>query len=128
MRTLPNAESKREATYSGPAPAPWFAADAMRWIVERGVASLVVDLPSLDRADDGGRLAAHRLYWGLPPGSVDSREATRGQALVTELAYVPDAVRDGFYLLNLQVASFATDAAPSRPVIYATHEITMAQP
>ena len=27
------------------------------------------DLPSLDRADDGGHLAAHRVYWGLPAGS-----------------------------------------------------------
>jgi kynurenine formamidase len=125
VRTLPNGVAKRQATYSGPAPAAWFAPDAMRWIVERNVTSLVVDLPSLDRADDGGRLAAHRLYWGLPTGSVESREATRGQALVTELAYVPDTVRDGFYLLDLQVASFATDAAPSRPVLYAAQELTV---
>ncbi len=84
--------------------------------------SLVVDLPSLDRADDGGHLVAHRTYWGLPPASVDARQAARPAALVTELAYMPDSIPDGLYLLDLQVPAFATDAAPSRPVIYAVTE------
>ena len=119
IRTLPNAADKRHRAYSGsPSPAPYFLTEAMRWLVEHGVNSLVVDLPSLDRADDGGHLAAHREYWGLPPGSRDAAEATRGQALVTELAYVPDSVPDGLYLLDLQVPAFGSDAAPSRPVLY----------
>ncbi len=119
IRTLPNGTDKRHRAYSGsPSPAPYFLPEAMRWLVERGVNSLVVDLPSLDRADDGGRLAAHREYWGLPPGCEDAAQATRGQALVTELAYVPDSVPDGLYLLDLQVPAFGSDAAPSRPVLY----------
>ena len=118
VRTLPNPPGKRHRAYTGSAPAPYFTPDAMRWIVERGVTSLVVDLPSLDRADDGGALAAHRVYWGLPAGATRSDLAARGSALVTELAYVPDAAADGLYLLDLQVPPFATDAAPSRPVIY----------
>jgi len=125
IRTLPNDADKRRRAYSGsPSPAAYFLPDAMRWLVERGVHSLVVDLPSLDRADDGGRLAAHREYWGLPPGSVDATEATRGQALVTELAYVPDSVTDGLYLLDLQVPAFGSDAAPSRPVLYPLQSIS----
>jgi hypothetical protein len=118
LRTLPNDAGKRTRAYAGGAPAPYFQVDAMRWIVERGVTSLVVDLPSLDRADDGGRLAAHRVYWGLPAGSTEARQATRGEALVTELAFVPDAVADGLYLLDLHLPAFVTDAAPSRPVLY----------
>ncbi|MGB7738903.1 MAG: cyclase family protein [Steroidobacteraceae bacterium] len=119
IRTLPNGADKRHRAYSGsPSPAPYFLPEAMRWLVERGVDSLVVDLPSLDRADDGGHLAAHREYWGLPPGSDDAARATRGRALVTELAYVPDSVPDGLYLLDLQVPAFGSDAAPSRPVLY----------
>jgi kynurenine formamidase len=119
IRTLPNDLEKRHRAYSGsPSPAPYFLPDAMRWLVEREVTSLVVDLPSLDRADDGGHLAAHRVYWGLPPGSDDAAQATRGRALVTELAYVPDLVPDGLYLLDLQVPAFGADAAPSRPVLY----------
>jgi hypothetical protein len=96
----------------------------MHWVVERGVTSLVVDLPSLDRADDGGTLAAHRVFWGLPVGALDARQARRGRALVTELAYVPDHVPDGLYLLDLQVPAFAADAAPSRPVLYPVTEAT----
>jgi arylformamidase len=119
IRTLPNGTDKRHRAYSGsPSPAPYFLPEAMQWLVERGVNSLVVDLPSLDRADDGGRLAAHREYWGLPPDSDDATQATRSQALVTELAYVPDLVADGLYLLDLQVPAFGSDAAPSRPVLY----------
>jgi kynurenine formamidase len=124
VRTLPNDAGKRYRQYAGPCPAPYFTADAMRWIVERGVSSLVVDLPSLDRADDGGALAAHRVYWGLPPSARDARQARRGRALVTELAYVPSHAPDGLYLLDLHVPAFAADAAPSRPVLYLVHEVT----
>jgi hypothetical protein len=94
----------------------------MQWIVERGVSSLVVDLPSLDRAEDGGVLAAHRIYWGLPFSERDPQLAARGRALVTELAYVPPAVPDGLYLLDLHVPAFDADAAPSRPVLYPVEE------
>jgi len=119
IRTLPNSPDKRHRAYSGsPSPAPYFLPDTVRWLVERAVSSLVVDLPSLDRADDGGHLAAHREFWGLPQGSDDAAAATRGWALVTELAYVPDSVPDGLYLLDLQVPAFGADAAPSRPVLY----------
>ncbi len=124
IRTLPNGVDKRHRAYSGsPSPAPYFLPEAMQWLVERRIDSLVVDLPSLDRADDGGRLAAHRVYWGLPPGSDDAAQAARGKALVTELAYVPDAVADGLYLLDLQVPAFGADAAPSRPVLYPLQSI-----
>lgn len=123
VRTLPNDPVKAHRTYVGPCPAPYFTPDAMHWVVERGVTSLVVDLPSLDRAEDGGALTAHRIFWGLPPAALDAHQARRGRALVTEFAYVPDAAPDGLYLLDLQVPAFGTDAAPSRPVLYPVTEI-----
>jgi len=122
VRTRPNDPAKRARTYAGDCPAPYFTPDAMRWVVARDVVSLVVDLPSLDRADDGGTLAAHRLFWGLPPGARDARQARRRRALVTELAYVPEAAPDGLYLLELHVPAFGADAAPSRPVLYPVTE------
>jgi hypothetical protein len=122
VRTMPNDPQKRHHHYEGPAPAPWFHTDAIDWMASRDVASLVVDLPSLDRGDDAS-LAAHRAYWGLPAGTQRAADATRGTALVTELAYVPDRMLDGLYLLELQVAPFKSDAAPSRPVIRAATEV-----
>ncbi len=124
VRTLPNDPAKRGRAYAGACPAPYFTPAAMRWIVERDVESLVVDLPSLDRADDGGVLAAHRVFWGLPPGARNAAEARRGRALVTELAYIPDSARDGLHLLELHVPAFGADAAPSRPVLYPVSEAT----
>jgi kynurenine formamidase len=119
VRTLPNDSAKRHRDYGGGGcPAPYFLVEAMQWVVDRDVQSLVVDLPSLDRADDGGELAAHRTYWGLPRGSVDATQARRGRALVTELAYVPASAPDGLYLLDLQVPAWVADAAPSRPVLF----------
>lgn len=124
VRTLPNDPSKRGRAYDGDCPAPYFTPDAMRWVVSRDVASLVVDLPSLDRADDGGTLVAHRVFWGLPAGVRDARKAERRRALVTELAYVPESAPDGLYLLELHVPAFGADAAPSRPVLYPVTEVT----
>jgi arylformamidase len=89
----------------------------MRYVVEHGIDTLVVDLPSIDRAQDGGKLAAHRIFWGMPAGSTSAATATRPNATITEMAYIDDSVADGPYLLNLQVAPFVIDAAPSRPIL-----------
>jgi kynurenine formamidase len=117
VRTLPNPPSKRYTNYdAGDAP-PYFTAEAMRWIVEQGVRCLVVDLPSIDRANDEGRLTCHRIFWGLPAGGKSASASARADATVTELAYVDSEIADGVYLLNLQVAPFVADAAPSRPIL-----------
>ena len=106
VRTLPNDDAKRTARWGDDRTAPYFAVDAIELIVARGVEHLVFDGPSLDPMADGGKLAAHRAFFGARP---------RGTA--TELAFVPDMATDGAYELNLQVAAFDSDAAPSRPVI-----------
>lgn len=117
VRTLPNESSKLTYNYdAGPMP-PYFTVEAMRHIVEHGIDTLVVDLPSIDRAQDGGKLAAHRIFWGMPAGSTSAATATRKHATITEMAFIDGAVADGPYLLNLQVAPFVIDAAPSRPIL-----------
>ena len=115
LRTLPNGREKLARDYDR-TPAACFDADAMHWIVANGINTLVVDLPSLDRHDDA-QLTAHRIFWGLPPGGTSAAQATRPTATVTELAYIDDEIADGPYLLNLQVAPFVADAAPSRPIL-----------
>lgn len=105
--------------YRGPAPAPFLSRQAAAWLVERGIEHLVLDLPSADRADDGGQLTAHRIFFGLPAGSRRAADAGRPQASITELAWMPPALADGHYLLDLQLPAFLSDAAPSRPLLYA---------
>lgn len=116
VRTTPNDETKRTRDYSL-APAAFFSAEAMHWIVAAGVEHLITDLPSLDRANDDGRLTAHRIFWSMPSDATNPTESARTHATVTELAYIPNEVADGLYLLNLQIAPFAADAAPSRPIL-----------
>jgi len=118
LRTLPNGEDKLARRYDGPLPAPYLTTDAMRILVNAGVEHLLVDVPSLDPAEDEGRMAAHRVFWAMPEMSHNLADAKRPGGTVTELIYVPDSVHDGYYLLDLQIPAFMTDAAPSRPVIY----------
>ena len=84
----PGGTGRTAARYEGPAPAPYLSRQAAAWLVERGIETLVLDLPSADRADDGGKLTAHRVFFGLPPGSRDARAARRPRASITELAWI----------------------------------------
>lgn len=117
IRTLPNTPTKQHQDYGDSTP-PYLTREAAELLVERGIEHLVVDLPSIDRSHDEGRLTAHRVFFGLPPGSTALAQATRARATVTELAYIPDAVADGAYLLELQVPALGGDAVPSRPLLY----------
>jgi kynurenine formamidase len=105
--------------YLGPSPAPYLSRQAVAWAVAHGIEALVLDLPSADRAQDGGLLTAHRAFFGLPRGSRRADQAGRPGACITELAWIPPQVADGFYLLDLQLPPFMADAAPSRPLLYA---------
>lgn len=118
IRTLPNDAGKLTRRYAGEAAAPYLTPEAARLLVARDVRHVIVDLPSLDRASDGGLLAAHRIFWGMPAGSQRLHDATRRDATVTELAWIAPMIRDGWYLLDLQVPAFVSDAAPSRPLLY----------
>jgi hypothetical protein len=121
VRTLPNPPAKQHRDYSGQN-APYLSRPAAQLLVERGIEHLVIDLPSIDREHDAGRLTAHRIFFGIPPGATQLKSAARVQATITELAYVPDSLRDGPCLLELQVPALSGDAVPSRPLLYALQE------
>lgn len=116
VRTLPNDDSKLTREYGDTIP-PYFSLDAIDWMVESGVSHLVVDLPSIDRIFDEGKLLNHRRFWNVEPGSFQVNATTRLHSTITELAYIPNEVSDGRYTLNLQIAPFESDCAPSRPVL-----------
>jgi len=114
IRTKPNDHSKMQRQYSG-TNFPYLTIGAMQRIVDAGVQHLLVDLPSVDREEDGGALAAHHLFWNVPV-------EPNFQKTITELIYVPNEIADGTYVLNLQVSNFANDAAPSRPMLFDLEE------
>ncbi len=110
FRTLPNTIDKRSRQYSGTNP-PYLEAALAEHLVSLGVEHLLLDLPSVDREEDGGQLAAHKAFW--QSGSIARQHCT-----ITELVFVPDVATDGLYLLNLQIAPIENDASPSKPVLY----------
>jgi arylformamidase len=110
IRTLDNNISKINRHYSNTNPA-YLTEEAALFIHERGIDHLLIDLPSVDREVDGGKLLAHHAFWQYP-------HATKLNRTITEMIYVPNTVFDGIYLLNIQIASFENDASPSKPVIY----------
>jgi hypothetical protein len=116
IRTLPNEPDKFVGS-STPMP-PYLAADAAGELVARGIAHLVLDVPSADRLEDRGRLTAHRLFFGLPAQATELVQAQRADCTITELAFIPDGLPDGWYLLSLQTPCIDGDALPSRPVLY----------
>lgn len=117
IRTLPNESAKTSRKYSNTNP-PYLHHEAAAYLRDLGVKHLLIDLPSVDREHDGGQLLAHKAFWNVTDVNQLNEDA-RLDATITELIFVPDEISDGSYLLNLQIASFENDAAPSKPVLYA---------
>ncbi len=117
IRTMPNETSKKKRNYMNDPP-PFFSMEAMDYIAELDTDHLLTDLPSVDRSSDDGKLCAHHIFWALPQGSHDVEAEAPSVKTITEMIYVPDAIPDGNYFLNLQIASFVADAAPSRPILF----------
>ena len=115
VRTLPNPAKKLAQEYIEDVPA-FFSNDAVELMVELGVKHLVTDIPSIDRMFDEGTLSNHRIFWKMEAGAKTASAYSRSRT-VTEFAYIPDAVPDGRYLLNIQIPPFVSDAAPSRVMV-----------
>jgi arylformamidase len=116
IRTQPNERDK--FSEQSVAAAPFLSVEAVTSLVARGIEHLVLDVPSADRASDGGALTAHRIFFGLPVGSTQLAQAQRPECTITELAYIADAIADGWYLLALHAPAIAGEAVPSRPMLY----------
>lgn len=110
IRTLSNGVNKLKMQYSNTNP-PYILEDAILYLNEIGVQHLLIDMPSIDRENDEGKLLGHHAFWQYP-------ENTQFQKTITELIYVPNEIYDGTYILNLQIASFENDASPSKPILY----------
>jgi len=116
IRTLPNDKSKKTRQYSNTNP-PFVEAEAMEWLYQQGIRHFMIDTPSVDKEFDDGQLDAHHIFWNYPA-------APRLDATITELVYIPNQIPDGLYVLDLQVAAFDNDAAPSKPLLYSIQNKT----
>lgn len=110
IRSMPNTIDKKTKQYSN-TNWPYLTEEAALFIKNKGIAHLLIDLPSVDKEKDDGKLLAHKAFWDLN-GDI------RTQATITEFIYVPNKVNDGSYILNLQIAPFENDATPSKPILY----------
>lgn len=117
IRTLPNENEKMSRKYSNTNP-PYLDEKAATFIRESGIKHLLIDLPSVDKEHDEGKLLAHKAFWNVKDVDVLNKDA-RLDCTITEMIYVDDKIQDGSYLLNLQIASFENDASPSKPILYA---------
>lgn len=119
VRTAPGAQRRLEQ-FSGRNPA-YFTVDAATWVTGHGFEHLLIDLPSLDREDDGGLLGAHRAFFDVPARSVHLK-GPAPRRTITEMIAVdvdgPNAVADGLYAMSLQLAPLEADAVPSRPLLF----------
>jgi len=100
--------------------APYFTSEAMTLISGALAPSghLLTNLPSIDREQCGGFTPNHRILWGLGPKSRCAKDARYGSRTLTELIQSDPNCPDGAYVLDLHIAPFDTDAAPSRPILY----------
>ena len=121
IRTIPNDDAKLKRSYMENEP-PYFSLEAMEFLVKSGVDHLLVDVPSVDRTFDEGRLNTHHIFWNLEAGSHETSSGSHFYKTITEMIFVPDELPDGNYLLNLQIGPFVADASPSRPLLYPLKE------
>lgn len=116
IRTLPNSESKKHKNYSKTNP-PYLSEEAAIYIREIGIQHLLIDLPSVDREEDEGKLLAHKAFWNVKDVN-NLNDDARLNCTITEMIFVENEIQDGSYILNLQIASFENDASPSKPIMY----------
>jgi len=110
IRTMPNTKDKKSRQYSH-TNWPYLTEEAAIYIREKGVQHLLIDLPSIDKEKDEGKLLSHNAFW-------DVKGNIRTNATITEFIYVANNIEDGSYILNLQIAPFENDATPSKPILY----------
>jgi kynurenine formamidase len=110
IRTIPNTLEKLNMQYTGANPA-YLSEEASLYIHDIGIKHLLIDTPSVDKEEDGGKLLAHKAFWGF-------HKIRRNDCTISEMIFVPNDVLDGLYLLNLQVLPLENDASPSNPVIF----------
>ena len=111
IRTLPNEPKDKLKDWTETNPT-YIHHEAMAYLVDQGIEHFMTDLPSVDREHDEGKLLAHKTFWKYPGKEV------RIHATISEMVFIPSAIKDGLYLVNIQVLPLAMDASPSQIMLY----------
>ena len=115
IRSYPNPNKKKYFNYQENI-APFFTNNALKYLSSIEIKHLVVDIPSIDRMDDDGLLGNHRLFWNYGR-EINEELNEHSEKTITEMTFIPNNIKDGFFFLNLQIPHFVSDAAPSRPLL-----------
>lgn len=115
IRTTPNTTTKLTQNYTGTNPC-YIDYKFIQQLNKTNVDHLLIDIPSVDREVDGGKLSAHNAFW-------NTEDNLQLKKTITEMVYIDNDILDGLYLLNLQTISVDIDASPSKPILYALNEI-----
>tara|TARA_B100000700_G_scaffold330568_1_gene457502 strand:- start:2220 stop:3002 length:783 start_codon:yes stop_codon:yes gene_type:complete len=110
IRTNPNDNDKKIRNYNLDHH-PYLSTDAIKYLKNSGVKHIVIDTPSIDKFNDGGKLGNHRIFF------TNSNQLINKNT-ITELAFIPNEYLDGKYFLCIGVPNFKLDVAPSKPIIY----------
>ena len=108
IRTLPNLLSKMNQKYDT-TNTIFFTKEAIKYIADCKIRHLVVDMPTIDKYDDDGKLGNHHLFFENNPPY---------KKTITEMAYIGNEIMDGSYLMTIEIPPMVLDAAPSRPFIF----------
>ncbi len=124
IRSLPNDPDKSRRNYHEQPYYPLLTTAAINWLAASGLRHLLLDMPSLDYADDGGTLFNHHAWWGLAETPAGPEYAHKRS--LTEMVYVARQITDGHYWLELNISSLESDASPSNPKIYPLQKVDTA--
>jgi len=113
IRTKPNKKTKKTKNYTNTNPI-YFDHKLLSFL-SKHIDHLLIDLPSVDREQDGGKLKGHKAFW-------QTNDQIALDKTITEMVYLDNKIKDGLYLLNIQIIPVVIDVSPSRPVLYVLRE------
>lgn len=90
--------------------------DVAKILNEHNIHHILTDLPSLDREEDGGKLLAHKAFFGYP------ERLDKGKT-ISELLNIPNDIQEGYYALSIEPAPIESDASPSNITLYPLNEV-----
>ncbi len=83
------------------------------------IQGLIVDLPSLDAESDGGKLLAHRRFFGLPDTGTEAEDKEKRFAV--ELAWF-EQLSEGYYYATITPPRFQTNAVSTGVMFHTLQE------